>query len=78
LLEALAKANMSAVGLEYMSQSLSKQKIFHFSRDGPIPVISTVGIPQGDPLSPSNFSLVTASVVNILCDEKQSDFEASE
>ncbi|KAA6392948.1 MAG: hypothetical protein EZS28_011525 [Streblomastix strix] len=70
LAETLNRAQMSSMGLDYNIQRLQNQQIYHFEYKNAFLIKSNVGIAQGDPMSPNNFSVMTADLINKVCERK--------
>ncbi|KAA6356231.1 MAG: hypothetical protein EZS28_048242, partial [Streblomastix strix] len=74
LIDILGNAGASDLLLSYLSQFFTKKQQYHFANGTAMPINSTVGIPQGDPMSPANFSVVTAELINALNQTKAENF----
>ncbi|KAA6376525.1 MAG: hypothetical protein EZS28_027947, partial [Streblomastix strix] len=74
LIDILGNAGASDLLLSYLSQFFTKKQLYHFANGTAMPINSTVGIPQGDPMSPANFSVVTAELINALNQTKAENF----
>ncbi|KAA6381278.1 MAG: hypothetical protein EZS28_023195, partial [Streblomastix strix] len=74
LLDTLALAKMSQIGLAYMTQYFQKQRLLHFTPVGALKIETNMGVPQGNPMSPANFSVITSALVTSIIEEKQSQF----
>ncbi|KAA6369834.1 MAG: hypothetical protein EZS28_034639, partial [Streblomastix strix] len=75
ILNKLQNLGMSNIGLQYNQQSFEKQDLRHYTKENALKLNIQNGIPQGNPLSPANFAILTADVINTLNLAKRMQFE---
>ncbi|KAA6355599.1 MAG: hypothetical protein EZS28_048874, partial [Streblomastix strix] len=61
--------------LSYMAEYFQKQQLFHFTTAEAVKINSTTGVPQGNPMSPSNFAFITVYLANAKIDSNHRDFD---